>query len=165
MLSHMGKLLLLFIGLPAVELALLIELGARIGTTATIGLIVVTGIVGANLARQQGLRVVGQIQETLARGELPTGQLVDGLLIVVAAALLVTPGVLTDAFGFMCLTPWFRERIKATLLQRFERAVAEQRIHVAVHAPDLRAHPADRGEMIDVTPPPDGADRVHRRQE
>ena len=62
----MGTLLLLFIGVPAVELALLIEIGSRIGTPATLGLIVVTGIVGAALARQQGLQVVRRLQRDLA---------------------------------------------------------------------------------------------------
>jgi len=104
----MGRLLLLFILLPAAELALLIEFGSRFGTLHTLILIVLTGIVGASLARSQGLGVMGEIQQEVAAGRLPTNSLVDGVIILVAAALLVTPGILTDAFGFLCLLPAFR---------------------------------------------------------
>ncbi|MFQ5416765.1 MAG: FxsA family protein, partial [Myxococcota bacterium] len=78
----MGSLLLLFILVPAIELALLIEVGARIGTAATLAIIVMTGVVGAALARQQGLRTIGTIQGDLARGELPAGALVDGAILL-----------------------------------------------------------------------------------
>ena len=93
----MGRLLLLFILVPAVELVLLIEIGSRIGTLATLALIVGTGALGAILARRQGLRTIRQIQRELEAGRLPTDSLMDGVLILVAAALLVTPGILTDA--------------------------------------------------------------------
>lgn len=129
----MLRLLLLFVLLPAVELALLIELGGRIGTAATLGLIVVTGIVGASLARQQGLGVLRRLQEESQAGHLPAGSLVDGVLILVAAALLVTPGILTDAFGFLCLVPGFRNLAKREIRRRFERAVREQRLDVRVY--------------------------------
>ena len=96
----MGRLLLLFVLVPALELVLLIELGQRIGTLPTLGLIVLTGVVGASLARSQGLRVLQELQRETEAGRLPAEPLVDGALILVAGALLVTPGVLTDAFGF-----------------------------------------------------------------
>lgn len=148
----MGRLLLLFIVLPAVELALLIEIGSRIGTLATIGLIVVTGIVGAALARSQGLRVLARLQEQLARGEMPAESLIDGLMILIAAALLVTPGVLTDAFGFLCLAPAFRGLVKRELVRRFEKTVREGRVHVAFHAEGAGfGNPPER-TVIDVTP-------------
>ena len=136
----MGRLLVLFIVLPAVELALLIELGSRIGTLETIGVIVVTGMVGASLARSQGLRVLSSVQEQIARGDMPAGSLVDGLIIVIAAALLVTPGVLTDAFGLACLVPAFRGLIKRELLRRFEKAVREKRVEVRFHG-EVHASP------------------------
>jgi UPF0716 protein FxsA len=145
----MGRLLLLFIALPALELALLIEIGQRIGTLETIGLIVVTGVVGAAMARTQGLRVVRNVQERLALGEMPADSLVDGLMILLASALLVTPGVLTDVFGFLCLLPAFRGIVKREALRRFERAVQENRIHVAARDP-IRFDP---GRVVDITPP------------
>ena len=93
----MGRLLLLFIVVPAVELALLIEIGQRVGTLATLALIVASGVLGAALARTQGLQVLANVRTRINAGELPADSLLDGLLILIASALLVTPGVLTDA--------------------------------------------------------------------
>jgi UPF0716 protein FxsA len=126
----MANLLVLFIVIPAVELALLVELGSHIGALATLAIIVATGMLGAALARHQGLRTVRAIQDELARGELPAGSLVDGLIILLAGALLITPGILTDAVGFLCLVPRFRQALRRMLQRRFERAIRERRIHV-----------------------------------
>ena len=104
----MGKLLLLFIIVPAVELGLLIQVGIYLGTWPTLALIVFTGIVGAYLARRQGLSVLTCAQEQMDRGEHPAGSLADGVMILVAGALLMAPGILTDAFGFSLLVPGFR---------------------------------------------------------
>lgn len=148
----MGRLLLLFIVVPAVELALLIEIGGRIGTPATLALIVVTGAIGATLARAQGLAVLRELQQQLERGELPAGILVDGLMVLLAAALLVTPGVLTDIVGFSCLVPGFRNLIKGLAQQRFEQAVREKRIHFTTFGG--QADPRDTfsvDEPVDVT--------------
>ena len=154
----MLRLLLLFVVLPAVELALLIELGSRIGTPATLGLIAVTGIVGASLARRQGLGVLRRLQEETQAGRLPAGSLVDGVLILVAAALLVTPGILTDAFGFACLVPGFRNLAKRELRRRFERAVREERLQVHVYGPGFDDGWGPREEKVvydlDDGPPP-----------
>ena len=147
-------LFLLFVVLPAVELALLIEIGGRIGTPATITLIILTGMVGASLARWQGLAVIGRMQSELAKGELPAGSLVDGVIILVASALLVTPGVLTDLFGFLCLVPAFRSVAKEIVQRRFERMVEEQRIHVSLHFEDVGST-GPRPPVYDVTPEPD----------
>ncbi|MGH0036280.1 MAG: FxsA family protein [Myxococcota bacterium] len=143
----------LFVGLPIVELSLLIEIGGWIGTPATLGLIVLTGVVGASLARRQGLRVLGEVQRDVAEGRLPAGSLVDGLLILVAAAVLLTPGVLTDVFGFLCLTPGFRDLLKRAIVRRLERAVAENRVHVTfVGATEARTRATNLPETeIDVT--------------
>jgi len=128
----MGRLLLLFVVLPAVELALLIELGSRFGTLHTLALIVLTGVIGASLARGQGLGVMRQIQAEVAEGRLPATSLVDGAIILVAAALLVTPGVLTDGFGFLCLIPSFRGVVKRILWRRLEDSVRQNRVHLDV---------------------------------
>jgi len=146
----MALLLLLFIVLPAVELALLIEVGTRIGTPATLAIIVGTGIVGAALAKQQGLRTIQKIQGELDGGALPAGALVDGVIILIAGALLVTPGILTDVAGFLCLVPGTRALVKRGLQRRFERAVAEQRIHVSADFQQMGAAP--RPPIHDVTP-------------
>ena len=122
--TNMGKLILLFILVPIVELILLIKLGGLIGLWPTIGLIVATGAAGASLARWQGLSVLRQIQLELASGRLPGGALVDGIIILLAAALLVTPGLLTDVFGFLCLIPGFRGVMKRMLKRAFTATLA-----------------------------------------
>jgi len=163
----MGQLLLLFIVLPAVELMLLIEIGKRIGTLETLAVIVITGVVGAAMARSQGLRVISQIREETQTGSMPTGSLVDGLIILIASALLVTPGVLTDLFGFLCLVPGFRNLVKRELTRRFMKAVEENRVHVHVEgdvrfpgatgfgaSPFARGDPGGAGPLLDVEPEP-----------
>lgn len=150
----MGRLLLLFIALPAAELALLIEIGRRIGTLETIGLIVVTGIVGAAMARSQGLRVLARVRDEMAAGGMPADSLLDGVMILLASALLITPGVLTDAFGFACLVPGFRSLIKRAVVRRMRRAIEEGRLHASVHH-EVRFDDEPPRRVIHVTPPPD----------
>jgi len=148
-----GRLLLLFVALPALELALLIELGSRIGTVPTLAIIVVTGVVGASLARRQGLGVVRDIQRETAAGRLPAAAVVDGAILLVAAALLVTPGVLTDAAGFLCLIPAFRRRVRGLAIRRFERAVREGRVEVVFGGGEAEWGPRVEKEVRDVRDP------------
>jgi UPF0716 protein FxsA len=159
----MANLLLLFVVVPAVELAILVEVGSRIGTLPTLAIILATGVLGAALARHQGLRTLREIQEQLGRGEIPAGSLVDGMIILLAGALLITPGILTDAVGFLCLVPRVRNAAKRMLQRRFERAVAEQRIHVTTRVFDAEG---TSGPIYDVTPerpPSDGSGKKPRR--
>lgn len=151
----MGKLLLLFIVVPAVELVLLIKIGQVIGALATGVLIVVTGIVGATLAKWQGLSVLQRLREETARGELPADSLLDGAFILVAGALLVTPGVLTDLFGFSCLVPPVRRVMKRVLLNRIRQAMEEGRMQVSMHvgggfSPGSGPASPEQPEIIDV---------------
>jgi UPF0716 protein FxsA len=145
----MARLLLLFTVVPLVELALLLEVGRRIGTPATLALIVVTGAVGAILAKWQGLGVLRRIQVELGAGRMPGAAIVDGVIILIAGALLITPGVLTDIVGFLCLIPATRTGMRAVLWRILARAVRQGRASVHVHidewppgAPPER--PADR---------------------
>ena len=147
----MGRLPLLFIAVPAVELILLIEIGQRIGTLATIGLIVGTGIVGASLARQQGISTFARLRKDLEAGRLPAEPIVDGVLILVAAAVLITPGVLTDLVGFLCLVPACRRLIKRSLKRRFERAMRKGTAGVIVTLDDA-GDPSRWPPMKNVTP-------------
>jgi len=114
-----GRLLLLFVFLPMIELYLLIMLGARIGPMPTIGLIVLTGILGATLARQQGLSTLSKIQNELKQGRAPTQELVEGAMIVVGGLVLLTPGILTDIFGFAMLVPGIRKSLAKQFKVRF----------------------------------------------
>jgi len=146
-----GRLLLLFIAVPVVELVLLIEIGQRVGTLATIGLIMGTGIVGASLARQQGISTLARLRKDLDDRRLPAEPIVDGVLILVAAAVLITPGVLTDLVGFLFLVPAFRRLLKRYLKRRFERAGREGTVGVTV-AFDSAGDPSRRPPMKNVTP-------------
>jgi UPF0716 protein FxsA len=151
-----GRLLLLFIALPVVELMLLIEIGQRVGTLTTVGLIIVTGIVGASLARQQGLGALARLRADLAAGRLPTDPIVDGILILLAAAVLITPGIVTDVFGFLCLVPACRRPLKRYVKKRFERAVRKGTVNVTATF-DGAGGSSGRSPMKNVTPRGPGA--------
>ena len=115
------RLLLLFTIIPLVELFLLVKLGTVVGVGPTVALVIFTGILGAWLARQQGLGVLRRLSEDLAKGRLPAEALIDGLLIVVAGAVLLTPGLLTDALGFLLLVPRTRAAVRRIVVARFAR--------------------------------------------
>jgi UPF0716 protein FxsA len=132
----MGRLLALFIGVPMVEMVLLIQLGQLVGLWPTLALIVVTGMLGAALARREGLRVWRDVQREMQAGRMPTASLVDGLLILVAGAVLLTPGLLTDAVGFFLLIPGGRRVVRRFVSSRL-------RVH-AVPSDAPRTGPADR---------------------
>ena len=112
----------LFMTLFAVTLSevyLFAVIGGRIGALATVALVFVTAAVGAGLMRQQGMSVLRRAQENMSRGVPPAKELVDGLLILAAGLVLVTPGFLTDAVGFFLLFPPGRALIRAWLINRY----------------------------------------------
>ena len=119
------RLLLLFTVVPLVELYLLVEIGGLIGVAPTIAIVILTGFLGAWLARRQGLDVFRRISAEMAQGGLPTDPLIDGLLILIAGAVLLTPGLLTDAAGFFLLIPRGRQFVRKTVARAFA-----SRIHV-----------------------------------
>lgn len=111
-------MIVLFVTVPLAELALLIWVGARIGTLTTIGIVIFTGVLGATLARLQGVAAWKRFQERTAKGELPQGDLIDGLLILIAGAVLLTPGLITDVAGFLLLVPPVRATIRSAIAVR-----------------------------------------------
>ena len=111
-------LLILFIVVPLLEIFLLIQIGSVIGAWPTIGLVLLTAILGAGMLRIQGFSTLIQIRESLDRRELPALQLVEGLLLVICGALLLTPGFFTDTLGFLCLIPAIRSEIAKALLHK-----------------------------------------------
>lgn len=113
-------LLTLFIAVPLVELTLLLMLADKTHWGFAIGLVVLTGVAGTALARTQGVRVLAQIRERFAAGEVPGDALMDGVMIFVAGALLITPGMLTDAFGFSLLIPACRRAYRGFLVHRLK---------------------------------------------
>lgn len=112
-------LLLLFTVVPLVEFSLLVRIHDHIGLLWTILLVLGTGVLGAALAKRQGMRTLLKIRQQMAEGQMPGSALMDGMLILVAGALLITPGVMTDAFGFALLAPPIRALIKAGLKRYF----------------------------------------------
>ena len=131
----LGRLFLLFVLVPVIELVILIQLGGVIGVMPTIGLVLLTGAVGAWLARTEGLRVLFKFQNELASGRLPGQSLFDGICVLVGGAFLLTPGVLTDLAGFALLLPasrrWFQRRIRRSL----ERGIAQGTVRVVTFGP------------------------------
>lgn len=128
-----AKLLLLFILVPILELAIFVALGDKIGLPPTLGIIVLTAILGAYLTKSQGIKALNKYQQALAQGKLPHDEVMDGLMILIAGAVLLTPGFLTDAIGFSLLIPPFRRVIKAVIKDRLrERAnVVSQNVNAA----------------------------------
>ena len=128
----LGRLLLLFTVVPLLEMYLLIQVGSRIGAEVTILVVVLTGAVGALLARMQGFQVILQIRERLRTGQLPADELLSGGLIVAGGLLLVTPGLLTDAVGLALLLPPFRSQVVSRFKAFLRRKIEEGRVQVVI---------------------------------
>lgn len=111
-----ARLLLLFIALPLVETWLLIEIGNRIGALVTIALVIATAVVGSQLVRRQGLSTVREIQRRQLQGEIPAAPMLEGLALLIAGALLITPGFISDTLGFLLLVPPLRLELARRLL-------------------------------------------------
>jgi UPF0716 protein FxsA len=125
-----GRLVLLFIVMPVVELAILVQLGMAIGVWPTIGLVVVTGTLGAWLARRQGVQVLRDIQADLSVGRMPAARMLDGLMILVGALLLLTPGIVSDGVGALLLFPWTRAWFKRILRRRLEWMIRSGQVNL-----------------------------------
>lgn len=120
------RLLIVFTVIPLIELALLIKVGSIIGIFWTLLLVVTTALAGTYLVKKQGIAVIGRIQQQLGSGRIPAEALLDGILILVAAVLLITPGILTDASGFCLLIPLIRLKIKLLLTAHFARIITNR---------------------------------------
>jgi UPF0716 protein FxsA len=110
--------LFLFIILPIAEMAVLIQVGGMIGVLNTVGLVLLTAVIGAALLRQQGLATLLKANQRLNSGELPAKEVAEGLILAVGGALLLTPGFITDTIGFLCLIPVTRHWLSAQALKR-----------------------------------------------
>jgi UPF0716 protein FxsA len=116
-------LFIAFIVVPLLELAVIIQVGSSFGVFPTIFLLLMVSIVGAFLVRIQGLGVLNRIRTQLAMGQLPTDELVNGVLILVAGTLMLTPGFITDAFGLSLLFPPARAIVRQVLARKFRHRV------------------------------------------
>ncbi|MDB4538250.1 FxsA family protein, partial [Akkermansiaceae bacterium] len=115
-----GKLLLLFILVPLAELYLFMTLGARLGFANTIAIIIITAIIGAALTKSQGRIAMAKFQQATSEGRMPHKEALDGLMILLAGAVLLTPGFLTDAVGFLLLVPPVRAVVRNFLAERLK---------------------------------------------
>ncbi|WP_210396587.1 FxsA family protein [Motiliproteus sediminis] len=114
----MPFLFVLFVVLPLTEIVILIQVGQAIGAWYTIGLVLLSAFIGVNMLRQQGLSTLLRARSRMDSGEIPAKEMVEGLILAVGGALLVTPGFVTDAIGFSCLIPVLRNRIVKELQKR-----------------------------------------------
>lgn len=114
----MPVFLFLFIIMPIAEMAVLIKVGGIIGVLNTIGLVLLTAVLGAWLLKQQGLATLLRANQRLNSGELPAKEVAEGLILAVGGALLLTPGFITDTVGFLCLLPGSRQWFVGQVMKR-----------------------------------------------
>lgn len=141
----MRFLFVLFVVMPIAEMWLLIKVGGHIGALNTIGLVVLTAFVGITLLRQQGLSTLWRAQERMDSGELPAQEIVEGLLLAVGGALLLTPGFITDTVGFACLLPGLRHWLIARMVRHFTVIQAQRYSAQQAH----RGRDGSRGYTIE----------------
>ncbi len=111
-------LFLLFLSIPLIEIYILIKVGSVLGAPFTVFLVVFTAVLGALLLRFQGLYTLQRVRTALAQGELPTIAMLEGVVLVIAGALLLTPGFFTDAIGFLALVPPLRRKLIWKVIER-----------------------------------------------
>ena len=109
---------ILFIVVPLVELYLIIEIGSMIGALWTVLLVVLTAVIGVSLLRIQGLSTLNRARNSMEMGTMPAMEMMEGMALAVGGALLITPGFLTDALGFLCLIPVTRRAMIRYLMAR-----------------------------------------------
>ena len=117
------KLILIFSIVPLLELMLLIRVGSLVGIGVTILLVGGTGVVGISIARQQGLEIISKVKTKFNQGQMPKNELLDGGLVLVGSAMLLTPGLITDTLGFLLIVPFtrplMRKIVKNKILTNF----------------------------------------------
>jgi UPF0716 protein FxsA len=143
-------LLVLLLALPFLDLWVLLQIGRAVGFANAIALVLVTGLLGAWLAKSEGVRVTRAWQRALAEGRVPDEGVLSGALVLAGGLLLVTPGVISDALGLLLLFPPTRRAAAAGLGRWLRRQIEAGRIHVVSHG-GFGPPPAP-GEPIDVTP-------------
>jgi len=129
----MLKLMVLFIVIPMLEIIIYIELGKLIGVPLTLAFIFGTGIAGAFLAKHQGLYTLTRARNEVAQGRVPGNHLLDGLLILIGAMFLITPGLLTDLGGFFLLIPNTRFIVREFLKRKIRKWINTGRINTYIH--------------------------------
>jgi UPF0716 protein FxsA len=134
--------LVLFVTIPLAELFLLIEVGSWIGALPTIGLCLLTAMMGAGLLRQQGIQTLARARNNLDRGALPAVEMLEGAALIVGGAMLLTPGLVTDVIGFLCLIPPTRRWL-------VRLALARMAVRVGPAGPPPGSGPGSSGDSRD----------------
>jgi UPF0716 protein FxsA len=127
------KLFLAFTLIPFLEIYLLIKIGSYLGAFNTVMIVILTGFLGALLARYQGLQTMQRVRESLDGGEMPAEELLDALLIFLAGIVLLTPGFLTDLAGLLILTPQTRLLFKRWLRKKFDQWITQKRVNITFY--------------------------------
>ena len=140
-------ILVALIATPIAEIALFIEIGGQIGLWPTLAVVVLTALLGTGLLRVQGLATLGRMQESLARNRFPAVELFDGICLLIAGVLLLTPGFLTDALGFLLLVPPVRAGLRR-LAQRYLARHGTLAVNTGPDAPD-RGNGGGRDSVIE----------------
>lgn len=137
--------------IPIAEIAVFIKVGGLIGVLPTLALVIGIAIFGTWLLRQQGLQTFIKVQSALNRGEIPVGEMLDGFFLVLAALLMMTPGLLTDAVGFVLLIPAVRKALGAiTKRWALSRTVTTEFYHTPPGSPtDSHWHHEQKGQVIE----------------
>jgi UPF0716 protein FxsA len=128
-------LLLAFTVVPFLELYLLLAIGREVGFLPTVAMVLVTGVVGASLAKREGARVMRSWRESVARGQVPEDGILSGALVLVGGALLVAPGVFTDVVGLLLLIPPTRRFVASRLRRALERRMRDGTLRVTPFGP------------------------------
>lgn len=123
------RLILLFTIIPLVELYLLIQIGKYVGALPAVMMVFITGIAGGLLVKIQGMRIYRNIRRDLQNGTVPTESLLDGLFILIAGALLITPGLITDIVGLLIMIPVFRKWLRKQLTKRLHQRFKTGKFH------------------------------------
>ena len=124
------RLFLCFTLIPMIELYLLIQVGSVIGGFNTILLVIISGFLGAWLARMEGINTLMRVRSNMQQGIMPTEDLLDGLIILIAGIVLITPGLLTDAMGLTLLWPVSRNAFKRFLRRKFDEWTSNNTINI-----------------------------------
>ena len=127
------KLFLAFTIIPFLELAILVHLGGYLGFLNTLVIVILTAIVGAYLAKLQGLQTMLKVRSSLSRGELPAEDLFDAMIIFAAGVVLLTPGFITDLGGILLLIPFTRNAFKRWLRIRFDNWVSQNKMNIHIN--------------------------------
>ncbi len=142
-------LLAAFIGVPLLEIAVFVEIGGAIGLWPTLATVILTAVLGTWCLRAQGLATLARARAQLDRGALPAKELFDGACLLIAGALLLTPGFVTDTVGFLLFVPPLRDFLRGALARRFEgRMEGHMESRVYVDGEEVR-NPAGKGAAID----------------